>query len=52
MGFSGAKLTLDQMTGLIKETLAIQCIYYVIVFSIKVSILYFYLRIGMSKHDR
>jgi hypothetical protein len=46
MGFSGVGLSLNQMHNLIKATLAIQCLYYVLVFSIKMSILYCYLRIG------
>jgi len=46
MGFSGATLTLEEMTNLIQATLAIQMIYYIEVFAIKASILFFYLRIG------
>ncbi|ORY05182.1 hypothetical protein BCR34DRAFT_491046 [Clohesyomyces aquaticus] len=49
MGFSGRILTLDQMTNLITTTLAIEIIYYITVFSIKVSILFFYLRIAVDK---
>ncbi|KAF2187377.1 hypothetical protein K469DRAFT_570050 [Zopfia rhizophila CBS 207.26] len=49
MGFSGASLTLDQMTNSIKTTLAIEIMYYVLVFSIKVSIVLFYLRIAVQK---
>jgi hypothetical protein len=48
MGFSGATLTLTQMENLIKTTLAIEIMYYVLIFSIKISILFFYLRIGKS----
>ena len=46
MGYSGASLTLSQMTVSIQTTLAIECIYYVAVFCIKMSILFFYMRIG------
>ncbi|KAF2751119.1 hypothetical protein M011DRAFT_473633 [Sporormia fimetaria CBS 119925] len=49
MGFSGATLTLDQMQNLIKATLAIQCMYYVLIFSIKVSILFLYLRFAANQ---
>jgi hypothetical protein len=46
MGFSGKELSLDQMVVLIKDTLAIQIIYYLAVFCVKLSILLCYLRIG------
>lgn len=46
MGFSGKTLSLDQMTNLVKTTLAIEIMYYINIFSIKASILFFYLRIG------
>jgi hypothetical protein len=50
MGFSGKELSLDQMVVLIKDTLAIQIIYYLAVFCVKLSILLCYLRIGMLNH--
>lgn len=37
------------MTVLIKTTLAIEIMYYVLIFCVKVSILFFYLRIGMAR---
>ncbi|KAF2875229.1 hypothetical protein BDV95DRAFT_456886, partial [Massariosphaeria phaeospora] len=46
MGFSGTVLTLGQMVNSLKTTLAIQIIYYISVFAIKISILFFYLRIA------
>ena len=46
MGFSGKTLSLEEMTNLVKATLAIEIMYYIIIFSIKASILCFYLRIG------
>lgn len=49
-------MTLTQMENSIKTTLAIEIIYYILVYSIKISILFFYLRIGKSilrqGHDR
>ncbi|PSN73842.1 hypothetical protein BS50DRAFT_1473 [Corynespora cassiicola Philippines] len=49
MGFSGGALSLEQMTNQIKTTLAIEIIYYLVVFSIKLSILFFYLRLAADK---
>ncbi|KAF2675728.1 hypothetical protein K458DRAFT_471108 [Lentithecium fluviatile CBS 122367] len=49
MGFSGKKLTLEQMEILIKTTLAIEIMYYVLVFCVKLSILFCYLRIAVVK---
>ncbi|KAF2634626.1 hypothetical protein P280DRAFT_474506 [Massarina eburnea CBS 473.64] len=49
MGLSGTVLTLDQMTSLIQATLAIEVIYYVCIISIKLSILFCYLRIAAVK---
>jgi hypothetical protein len=46
MGFSGKTLTLEEMTNLVQTTLAIEILYYIIIFCIKASILFFYLRIG------
>jgi hypothetical protein len=46
MGFSGKVLRLPQMVDQIRETLAIEIIYYILVAAIKISILFFYLRIG------
>jgi hypothetical protein len=46
MGFSGKTLSLEEMTNLVKATLAIEIMYYIIIFFIKASILCFYLRIG------
>jgi hypothetical protein len=46
MGFSGKTLSLEQMTNLVTTTLAIEVMYYIIISSIKGSILFFYLRIG------
>ena len=50
MGFSGKVLTLDQMTTTIKSVVAIEILYYLCINSIKISIVFFYLRIG--KMDR
>ncbi|KAF1830883.1 hypothetical protein BDW02DRAFT_633260 [Decorospora gaudefroyi] len=49
MGLSGTVLTLDQMTTQIKATLAIEILYYVLITAIKVSIMFFYLRIAVIK---
>ena len=46
MGFSGKVLELQQMLNQIQGTLAIEIVYYLIVNAIKISILFFYLRIG------
>jgi hypothetical protein len=48
MGFSGKVLQLQQMLNQVQATLAIEIIYYLIVNAIKISILFFYLRIGTS----
>jgi hypothetical protein len=48
LGFSGQALSLEQMTRQVQTTLAIQIIYYFLINTIKVSILFFYLRIGRS----
>jgi hypothetical protein len=47
-GFSGKELKLDQMTALLKTTLSIEVIYYLCVNAIKVSIVFFYMRIGKA----
>ncbi|KAF2657260.1 hypothetical protein K491DRAFT_342989 [Lophiostoma macrostomum CBS 122681] len=49
MGFSGASLTPVQMVNLIRTTLAIQIMYYIIIFCIKLSILFLYLRFAAAK---
>ncbi|KAF2732097.1 hypothetical protein EJ04DRAFT_408856, partial [Polyplosphaeria fusca] len=49
MGFSGASLALVEMQNLIKVTLAIEIIYYILVFAIKVSILFVYLRLAVNR---
>ncbi|KAH7117832.1 hypothetical protein B0J11DRAFT_592292 [Dendryphion nanum] len=49
MGFSGSTLSLNQMTNLVKTTLSLQIFYYLIVYCIKISILFFYLRIAVNK---
>ena len=46
MGYSGAVLKPVQMVNLIQTTLAIECMYYILVFCIKISILFLYLRFG------
>ena len=46
IGFSGKVLSLDQMDRTLKTILFVEIIYYLCVNSIKVSILFFYLRIG------
>jgi hypothetical protein len=49
MGLSGKLLTLPQMVNQIRGTLAIEIVYYISVAAIKISILFFYLRIGMFR---
>lgn len=49
MGFSGEVLQLQQMLNQIQATLAIEIVYYLIINAIKISILFFYLRIGQSR---
>jgi hypothetical protein len=46
MGFSGAVLKPVQMENMIKATLAIEIMYYILIFCIKLSILFLYLRFG------
>lgn len=48
IGFPSKDLSLDNMTNLLKNTLAIQVTYYVCISAIKISILCMYLRFGMS----
>lgn len=48
MGFSGKTLTITKMENLIKATLAIQILYYLLIYSIKISILFVYMRIGKT----
>ena len=48
MGFSGKVLQLDQMTNLIKTVVAVEIFYYLCVNAVKVSIVFFYLRIGKT----
>ncbi|KAF2465722.1 uncharacterized protein BDR25DRAFT_378393 [Lindgomyces ingoldianus] len=49
MGYSGNELKLSQMTNMITTTLGIEIIYYIVVYAIKTSILFFYLRIAVEK---
>ncbi|KAF1847599.1 uncharacterized protein K460DRAFT_306970 [Cucurbitaria berberidis CBS 394.84] len=49
MGFSGRVLKPEQMVNQIRTTLAIEIIYYFTINAIKVSILFFYLRIAAEK---
>ncbi|RYN57376.1 hypothetical protein AA0114_g2398 [Alternaria tenuissima] len=49
MGFSGEVLELQQMLNQIQATLAIEIVYYLIINAIKISILFFYLRIAVEK---
>jgi hypothetical protein len=51
MGLSGKVLTPEQMVNQIQTTLAIEILYYLVVTAIKISILCFYLRIGMPFLD-
>jgi hypothetical protein len=46
MGFSGVTLTMTEMENLLKAALVIEILYYILIFSIKLSILFSYLRIG------
>jgi hypothetical protein len=48
VGFSGKFLTLNQMTTTIKVIIGIEILYYLCVNAIKISILFFYLRIGKT----
>jgi hypothetical protein len=52
MGFTGMLLTPEQKLNQIQTTLAIEIIYYFTVNAIKISILFFYLRIGQSDIPR
>ncbi|CAO2650054.1 Nn.00g013460.m01.CDS01 [Neocucurbitaria sp. VM-36] len=49
MGFSGAVLSLNQMTTTIKTILVVEIIYYLCVNSVKISIVLFYLRIAVER---
>ncbi|CAO2651442.1 Nn.00g040120.m01.CDS01 [Neocucurbitaria sp. VM-36] len=49
LGFSGRVLTPEQMVNQIRTTLAIEIIYYFLINAIKISILFFYLRIAAAK---
>jgi hypothetical protein len=51
MGLSGKVLAPKQMVNQIQTTLAIEILYYLVVTAIKISILCFYLRIGMPFLD-
>ena len=51
MGFSGQVLKPAQMVNQVKTTLAIEIIYYLTINAIKISILFFYLRIGKFRHS-
>lgn len=46
MGFSGAVLSVPQMTKTLKVIIAIEIAYYLCVNAVKISIVFFYLRIG------
>lgn len=46
IGFPSSTLSVDMMLTLLKTTLAIEATYYMIVGSIKTSIIYLYLRFG------
>jgi hypothetical protein len=48
LGLSGKDLSPSQMVTQIQTTLAIQVIYFILINTIKVSILFFYLRIGKA----
>jgi hypothetical protein len=48
LGLSGQALSPMQMTNQVQTTIAIQVIYYFLINTIKISILFFYLRIGES----
>ncbi|KAK3328240.1 hypothetical protein B0T19DRAFT_185595 [Cercophora scortea] len=52
LGFPMTMLTPDNMTNFIKTTLAVQVMYYTIVFCIKTSIVYTYLRFAVTKTFR
>lgn len=52
VGFPATDLTTDEMLTQVKLTLAIEVIYYMIVGSIKTSILYMYLRFGKLRPRR
>lgn len=48
IGFAATTLGFDQMVSLLKVALAVEVVYTVIVALIKISILFMYLRFGMS----
>jgi hypothetical protein len=50
MGFRGAEVTFEQATISLQVTYAIEVLYYLCVNAIKISIVFFYLRIGKSPH--
>ncbi|KAF2838202.1 hypothetical protein M501DRAFT_1011818 [Patellaria atrata CBS 101060] len=52
MGISGQFLNLDQMTANLKNTVAVEITYYIILYCIKVSILLLYLRIAVQQSFR
>ncbi|KAH7408700.1 hypothetical protein DE146DRAFT_386445 [Phaeosphaeria sp. MPI-PUGE-AT-0046c] len=49
LGFSGQVLSPEHMVNQVRTTLAIQVIYYILINTIKISILFFYLRIAAGK---
>jgi hypothetical protein len=50
MGFRGSQASFEQATTTLKVTYAIESIYYISISAIKVSIVFFYLRIGTPPH--
>jgi len=52
MGYPVTMVTLDDVVGLLKATLAIEVLYYNIIFAIKSSILFTYLRFAVSRTFR
>lgn len=50
LGFSGKVLSPEHMVNQVRTTLAIQVIYYILINTIKSSILFFYLRIGKTRY--
>ncbi len=50
MGYPLSMLTPDNMIAILKATLAIQVTYYAIIFCIKTSILFTYLRFGKRQY--
>jgi hypothetical protein len=51
MGFRGSEASFQQATTTLKVTYAIESIYYLSVNAIKISIVFFYLRIGTTLHS-